>query len=64
MAKQLAKIGDRVKWQSLDETIAPTFGKIVELSPSGNRAEIEWDDGDVCQCNMDDAASCVRLMRS
>lgn len=59
-----AKIGDRVKWQSLDDTIPPEFGKIVELSPSGTRAEIEWDDGDTRSHDLAPwhPASCTRLV--
>ncbi len=57
-----AKIGDRVEWRSLDETVPPTFGKIVELSPSGSRAEVEWDDGDTNIYDLTDGASCVRLL--
>ncbi len=57
------KIGDRVKFQSLDESIPPSFGKIIELSPSKTRAEVEWDDGDTNQYDLSDAASCVRLLQ-
>lgn len=46
MAERKPKVGDRVKWQSLDETVPPAFGKIVQLSPSGTRAEIQWEDGE------------------
>jgi hypothetical protein len=62
--KRKPKIGDRVRFQSLDETIAPTFGKIVELSPSGARAEVEWDDGETYTYDLTDNASCVRLVTS
>lgn len=63
MAHCKAKIGDRVKWQSLDNSIPQFFGKIVELSPNGERAEIEWDDGEMYHYDLTDAASCVRVLK-
>ena len=54
------RVGDRVKWQSLDDSIRPTFGIISELN--GNRAKITWRDGDTTYHDLSDRASCVRLV--
>lgn len=56
------KVGDRVKFQSLDDSIPPAFGKVTVLSPNGWRGEVEWDDGETNTYNFDDPASCVRLI--
>jgi hypothetical protein len=41
MAKRKPKIGGRVYWQSEDG--AKEFGTILEVSPSGTRVEVQWD---------------------
>jgi hypothetical protein len=58
-----AKIGDHVKWQSLDDTIPPAFGQVVEVSPSGQRVEVEWDDGECHGSYELGGASCVNLVQ-
>lgn len=57
------KIGARVKWTSLDSTVPPSYGTIVELSPSKTRAEIQWDDDDETRTyDLSARASGVRLL--
>lgn len=66
MAKRKAKIGDRVVWTSLDPSIPPDYGTITEISPSGDRAQIRWDDpgefGEEETTSNLSGASCVRLV--
>lgn len=41
MAKRKPQVGDRVFWQSDDRP--REFGTILEVSPSGNRVQVRWD---------------------
>jgi hypothetical protein len=61
--KQFAKVGDRVKYQSLDDSVPPSFGRVVEVSPDGKRGEVEWDDGETYTYDFSDPASCVYVVR-
>jgi hypothetical protein len=57
------KIGQRAKWSSLDESIPTTFGRVTQVSPSGTRVEITWDeDGESYSYDLN-AASMVRLLK-
>lgn len=55
------KIGDRATWTSLDPTVPQSCGRVVEVSPSGKKVEIEWDDGEIYNYDLTDKASGVRL---
>lgn len=55
------KIGDRATWTSLDPTVPQSRGRVVEVSPSGKKVEIEWEDGDSYTYDLTDNASGVRL---
>ena len=38
------KIGQRVKFVSLDPSVPTDHGTITEVSPSGDRVMVKWDD--------------------
>lgn len=55
------KIGDRATWTSLDPDVPQTRGRVVEVSPSGKKVEVEWEDGETYSYDVTDPASCVRI---
>jgi hypothetical protein len=59
ITKAQAKIGARVKWQSLDIAIPCTYGKITEVT--GREFAVTWDDGEVITYQADNLASRVSL---
>lgn len=63
ITKAQAKIGLRVKWQSLDVSIPPFYGKIEEIGPSEfldpNEILIKFDDGETGSTYLDSGASRV-----
>jgi hypothetical protein len=65
ITKAQAKIGVRVKWQSLDASVPPTFGKITASGPAPGLTEREfavtWNDGEVITYQADNRASRVSL---
>ena len=67
ITKSQAKIGARIKWQSLDLTIPPSYGKITAIGPSPgldkNEIAIEYDDGEMGTEYLDNGASVVHLCR-
>jgi len=38
------KIGDRIKWQSLDDSVEPTYGRVSFVGYNG--FEVKWNDGE------------------
>ena len=40
------KIGDRVKWVSLDETVVE-YGTVESVSPSCDKVQVRWDDDEI-----------------
>lgn len=66
IASKDAKVGVRVKWQSLDPSISPAFGSIVHITGKGE-AIILCDDPDedsgTCDSStwLDSGASCWML---
>lgn len=44
MTKRTPKIGDRVYWESLDDSIPRSRGTVINLSPSKTRVEVKWDE--------------------
>lgn len=65
ISKSQAKVGVRVKWQSLDLSIPPFYGKIVAIGPTSslneNEVAIKYDDGEGGTTFLDSGASCVYL---
>ena len=66
MEDQMAKpkIGAKVVWTSLDPTVRSVLGTITEVSPSGNKVEVQWEDqdgGETMTYDLTDMASGVRL---
>lgn len=63
ITKTQAKIGLRVKWQSLDISIPPAYGKIEEIGPSEfldpNEILIRYDDEQDGTTYLDSGASRV-----
>lgn len=55
------QIGDHATWTSLDPTVPQSHGRVVEVSPSGKKVEIEWEDGESYAYDLSDKASGVRL---
>lgn len=55
------RIGDRATWSSLDATVPQSQGHVVEVSASGKKVEIEWEDGESYTYDLTDKASGVRL---
>jgi hypothetical protein len=58
------KIGASVVWTSLDPTVPSVRGKITQVSPSGNKVEVQWEDqdeGETMTYDLTDKASGVRL---
>lgn len=53
-----AKIGDRVKFVSLDEDVPAEYGRITHKL--GVHVEVTWDDGSTCTYDAN-PASCVSL---
>ena len=66
ITKQQAKIGNRIKWQSLDPSIPPAFGKITAIGPAPglDRGEVAivYDDGEVGTTYIESGASCVHFV--
>ena len=61
LTKAQAKIGNRVKWQSLDASIPPSFGTITANLGDGEIA-ILYDDGEDGTTFVDSGASCVHFV--
>lgn len=57
LRKQDAVIGKRVKWQSLDKTILPSFGTITDIREG--EVIIEYDDGEEGSTYIDSGVSTV-----
>ena len=57
--KNEARIGARVKWQSLDPAIEPARGIIVNVT--ADQAFILCDDGEDSDTYLDNGASCWSL---
>lgn len=58
ITKSQAKVGARVKWQSLDLSIPPAFGTIEAVSERGEIA-ILYDDGEEGTTYTDSGCSTV-----
>jgi hypothetical protein len=65
ISKSDAKVGVRVKWQSLDSTIAPSYGKIIAVGPTSSLSDgeiaVKYDDGEDGTTFLDSGASRVFL---
>jgi hypothetical protein len=63
ITKAQAKVGKRVKWQSLDASIPPAFGRVTAIGPSpgldSGEIAIEYDDGEMGTTYVDSGASVV-----
>lgn len=63
ITKTQARVGTRVKWQSLDASISPSFGRITAIGPApgldDGEVAIEYDDGEIGTTYVDSGASCV-----
>ncbi len=58
ITRDQAKVGARVRWQSLDLSIPPAFGTIEAVSDAGEIA-IAYDDGEEGTTYVDSGVSTV-----
>ena len=58
LRKEDAIVGRRVKWQSLNTRLTPTFGTIKDVTDRGE-VIIEYDDGEEGSTFIDNAVSTV-----